>query len=279
MRVQLLALACVGMCLSSCAKDKPKEEAIPDAALLSPAPDEPAAARPLASSRFGRDSNGHLVPRTPRPADDPADIPKAPSRELDWDLAKDDAARDYVDRYIHATVRYGDKTACTKALPSTSSSGARVVEVKDAAGPGCPAPGDAVRDRFRVSVSEDRLHLEGKGEPLKKWPDGSDPEGPPKTASDEADVNGLNGKVKAALQAMKLTPIRAQWYGRGSYLLITLAGWRAPVLRGAPSDALQPVAEKICAASGGQPMAIVAGIDRAMVLRLTCPAAARWDEL
>ena len=282
-----LALACAGMCLSSCFKDKAKdteEPRRPDAALLAAAPaDEAARApRPSASSRFARDSDGHLVPRTPRPVDDPADIPKAPTRELDWDLDKTDPARDYVDRYVRATLRYGDKMGCVKVMPSVSGSGARTVEVKDVAGQGCPAPGDAARDRFRVSVPDDRLHLDGKGQPLKKWPDGSDPEGPANAASvgkDEPDLNGWNGKAKAALQGAKLTPIRAQWYGRGSYPLITVAGWRAPVVRGATPEALKAVAETVCEASGGLPLGVVAGIDRSTVLRFSCPALTHWDAL
>ncbi len=232
----------------------------------------------MPSSRFRRDGAGHLAPHAPRPADDPADVLKEPSHAPDWALDRDDPARDYADRYVRATGRYGAKTACVRAMPSVNAPAGRTVEMKDAPGEGCPAS-SAVRDRFVVSVTEDRLHLDGKGEPLKKWPDGSDPEGPSTAPPREDDASTGDGTVKAVLRDAKLTPIRAQWYGRGSYLVVTVAGWHEPVARGAAPEALKALAQKVCAASGGMPVGVFAGFDRTTILRFGCPAVARWDAL
>ncbi len=241
-----------------------------------PAPSSTAAAQTPSSapsSRLKRDEMGHLSPKTPRPQDNPADMPPHASRDPDWDLDKSDPARDYVERYVRATMRYGPETKCVETKVSGQSGAKAIVEVRDKKD-GCPTPRADARDVFLVDVTGDRLES-AKGGTLAKWPDGSDPAAPANASPVELDP--WSSPLKDVLIEMRLTPIRAQAYGRGSYLLVTIAGWRAPVTVNAPPELTRPFAERVCAATGGLPIAFVAGIDRATVLRVKCPGTARWD--
>src|SRR5215470_465698 len=115
MRDLALALICLG--ISGCDGCK-KTSGAPDAAPQS------ATVRP-------RDELGHLIPKTPRPPDNPADIPPE-GREPDQDLDRRDPAGDYVERYVRATLRYGSETRCAEAHSAGQSGGRTVVEVTGA---------------------------------------------------------------------------------------------------------------------------------------------------
>ena len=231
--------------------------------------------------RLARDEDGRLIPSRPRPKDDPADLPPSPGSQPGWDLDRADPARDYVERYVLATRRYGDATPCVSAKRTGSREGKAVVEVQDRERPppGCAAPSTALRDAFVVDVDGDRMSLaSAKGKSLARWPDGSDPEGPP-GATVEADAPPP--ALRDALLKMKLTPVRTQLYGRGAYPVVTLAGWHDPVVRSATPEALRPFVDATCAATGGLPFGVFAGIDRSTMLRVRCGDAAggRWDRL
>jgi hypothetical protein len=134
---------------------------------------------------------------------------------------------------------------------------------------------------FLVDVAEDRLAVDdsGKRQPLARWPDGSDPQGPPNDVRQVDDVRGWKAPLGEAFRKRLLVPIRVQAYGRGTYPVVTIAGWHGDVTPEASMDALRSVAEGMCAASRGAPMGIFAGIDRSKILRIRCPAAVRWDRL
>ena len=232
-----------------------------------------------------RDPDGRLVPARPRPSDDPALMPPVSGNAPTWDLDPSDPAADYVDRYVRATKRYGAATACVAAKAAGGRDGKALVDVFyiDKPTPTCPTPpaGGGSRDTFLVDVDRDRLELASGGAKsgaLGKWPDGSDPAGP---VGAPVEADAPPAKLKDALFAAKLTPVRTQLYGRGSYVVITLAGWRAPVPPSAPPASLADLVQATCAANDGLPFGVFAGIDRATMLRVRCGAApaARWDRL
>jgi hypothetical protein len=251
MRSLGLGLICLG--ISGCSGCK-KSEAAPDAA-----PSASVAQRaPLV-----RDETGHLKPKSGRPPDNPADLPPQPGGEPDWDLDAADPAKDYVERYIRATQRYGASTRCAEAKTGGQSGGKTSVDVG-----GC-----VPKETFQVDVTADRL----EGTNLKKWPDGSDPGGP-RNPTLELDTMG---PLRAALLAAQLTPIRFQGYARGAYVVVTLAGWRPPVTPATSPEVLRDFATKVCAANQNLPLGLLAGIDRATIVRVRCGAlpSARWDRL
>ncbi len=255
-----------------------------DVAAPAPSSSSTAKAPPSAMNRshLVRDEEGRLVPTRPRPEDNPADIPAAPSSQPAWDLDRAEPARDYVARYVRATRRYGDATRCVSTKAAGSRDGKAIVEVRDREPPtaGCTAPGGGgPRDTFLVDVDRDRLEL-AKGGPLAKWPDGSDPSGPP-AAPSAIEADAPPTKLRDALVIAKLTPVRTQLYGRGSYPVITLAGWRDPITRDAPPESLAKVVDAMCAASEGSPFGVFGGIDRSTILRVRCGEApgARWEKL
>ena len=227
-----------------------------------------------------KDDAGHYIPSTPAPPEDPSKMPPKPSREPDWDLDGEDPARDYVRRYVRATRRYGDKIACVITLASKAKGSRRLVEVRDDPSSTCGSASDAVRDVFLVDVGGDRLTRDDPrvGAPLARWPDGSDPEGPAGKIGGVDDLPKWTSPIHDVLTSLALTAIRVELIGRGSYPVITLAGWHGDVRRGASSSALQPAAEKLCAANADAPMTIFGGFDRANALRIRCnPATPRWE--
>ena len=115
--------------------------------------------------------------------------------------------------------------------------------------------------------------------PLALWPDGSDAEGPPGKVMEAADLRKPKDNVTAALRQMQLVPIRMQFYGRGTYPVVTLAGWHGDVVPTASEDELRPTAEALCKATHDMPLAFFGGINRSRILRIRCPGAARWDDL
>jgi hypothetical protein len=238
-----------------------------------------ATASPSANPRLARDDAGHLVPRTAAPpiALD-ATIPDKPKREPDWDLDSDDPARDYVRRYTLGTRRYGDALDCIDVGPSQAAGDRRRVEVRTAAG--CPGAG-TVRDVFLVDVALDRLTVDDKAtrDPLARWPDGSDPEGPAGAVREIGSLREWNGEPKNALQGQLLVPIRVQTYGRGTYPVVTLAGWHGIVAPGADPETLRGLSDSLCRATHGAPMALFGGLDRSVILRVRCPGGTRWEKL
>lgn len=256
----------------------PPEPAAPEAgAAASSSAPSPSAAAWL--SRHARDDAGHLIPRSAAPPLDPSAEPARAGREPGWDLDPEDPARDYVRRYASATRRYGETLDCVAVGPSQPSASDRVrVEVRGA--PGCPHAGES-RDVFLVDAAGDRLSLDDrtKRDPLARWPDGSDPEGPANPVRDGSEMRAWQGPLKEAIRQQQIVPIRVQAYGRGSYPVVTLAGWHAAVTPAASPDDLRPFAEALCRASGGMPLAFFGGLDRTTMLRVRCPASARWESL
>lgn len=207
--------------------------------------------------------------------------PKA-RREPDWDLDSSDPARDYAVRYAQATLRYGEPSAasCMIFSPSQAAGNQRRVEVKT--GPGCPGGAGTVRDVFLVDVAGDRLAVDDptKRDPLAKWPDGSTPDGPASPEIREIDrMQDWKSPMQDAVRRQLLVPVRVQAYGRGSYPVISIAGWHGDIQVNAPADKLKPLADALCATGGGAPVGILAAIDRTHILRIRCPASTRWEEL
>jgi hypothetical protein len=160
-------------------------------------------------------------------------------------------------------------------MSANRQEGSATVEVRGCSG------GDAPLESFEVHVAEDRLSIKGTpSKPLAPWPDGSDPGGPASPPREEPDLREWRSPLKEALSSLNLLPIRVQHYARGTYPVVTLAGWRNPVAPGAADSAMKEVAEKICAATSGVPAGFFAGIDRSTMLRVRCgPPRARWEQL
>ncbi len=243
-------------------------------------PPEPAVTAPSSSA----DGSGLPVVAPPSsrptpPAGDAGPAIPIPQREPTPDLDPADPAADYVNRYIRAVNRYGDKTACVAVGKSTTSGGDSTVVVSNPESGSC-GPAKEVRDTFVVNVAADRLHLAdpSKATPLQKWPDSSDPEGPAAPVREVPDLLHWKSPVRDALKALQLVPIRVQWYGRGTYGIVTLAGWHGDVVPTASDDTRKGIAQKLCAASGGQSMGIFGGLDRTLMLRITCPDKTRWEK-
>ena len=212
-----------------------------------------------------------------------------PGRDPDMDLDSNDPASDYVRRYVAMTKRYGDRLDCIDIQPSKPAGDKRSVEVRNTAT--CPtplppgqAPG-AVRDVFLVDVAGDRMSLDdpSKRDPLARWPDGSDPESPPAPKVREIDDTAhWKSTLNDAIRAQMLVPLRLQAYGRGSYPVVSLAGWYGIVQPGASPDTLRPLATALCAANGGLPLGLLTVMDRSRILRIRCGkdgASTRWDTL
>jgi hypothetical protein len=228
-------------------------------------------------SRHPRDDAGHLIPRMAPPPPDPSASSQA-GRDPDWDLDQDDPARDYVRRYVAVTKRYGETLDCISLEPSQPSGEKRRVEAKNA--PGCPAAGQQ-RDVFVVDVAADRLSVDDrtKRDVLARWPDGSDPEGPANPVRDGSQMKAWQGPLKDAIRMQELVPVRVQAYGRGSYPVVTIAGWHKAVTPSAPPESLRPFAEALCRANEGLPLAFLAGVNRSTLMRVRCPGGVRWETL
>jgi hypothetical protein len=261
------------LALASCRKTPPEPtQAAPSASTSASA--HIVAATPKLPSQ---PDPARLSPRAPMPTGSATPIPQ-PKREPDWDLDSDDAARDYVRRYALGTKRYGESLDCVDVGRSEPAGDRRRVEVKTAAS--CPGAG-TVRDVFLVDVALDRLSVDdrSKRDALARWPDGSDPEGPASAIRELSGTRDWKVPVKDVLQHTQLVPVRVQGYGRGTYPVVTLAGWHGDIVPTASPDVLRGFAEALCKASGGAPMGLFAGLDRTLMLRIRCPAAARWDQL
>jgi hypothetical protein len=241
-----------------------------------PGADGGASVAATARTPIPRDDAGHLIPRS-SPPPPPPDAPPKPLREPDWDLDSDDAARDYVRRYALGTKRYGDTLDCVDVAPSEGAGDRRRVEVRVRAD--C-ASTSKLGDVFLVDVAGDRLTVDDKTKrnPLARWPDGSDPEGPAGDVRQLSDLRKWSGPLGDAFHGMMLVPVRVQAYGRGTYPVVTIAGWHGELSPAASAEELQPTAAALCKANGG-PLGIFANIDRSRMLRIRCPGTARWDRL
>lgn len=227
------------------------------------------------------------VSAPPTPSDDPRMF--KPGRDPDMDLDTNDPSSDYVRRYVAITKRYGDHLECVDVQPSKPAGDKRSVEVRNAATCPTPLPGGqtpgAVRDVFIVDVAADHLSLDdpSKRDPLQKWPDGSDPEGPPAPKVREIDDTAhWKSTLNDAIRSQLLVPLRVQAYGRGAYPVITLAGWHGVVQPGASPDTLRPVATALCKGNDGLPLGLLTALDRSRILRIRCGkegASTRWDTL
>jgi hypothetical protein len=222
----------------------------------------------------------------PVPTDDP--LVFKPGRDPDMDLDTNDPASDYVRRYVATTKRYGDRLDCIDIQASKPAGDKRSVEVRNAVT--CPTPlppgqtAGAVRDGFVVDVAGDHLSLDdpSKREPLQKWADGSDPEGPALKVREIIDTTRWKSPLNDAIRSQLLVPLRVQAYGRGTYPVVTLAGWYGVVQPGAAPDTLRPLATALCAANGGLPLGLLTAMDRSKILRIRCPKegpSSRWDTL
>jgi hypothetical protein len=275
-----LALAATGCSGCNHGNPEPTHDAEPAASAgAASSPSASAAALAAWRARHPRDDAGNLIPKSSPPPVDPSLLPPKPGREPDWDLDTGDEARDYVRRYALGTKRYGATLDCAVIQPSARVGNQVMVEVRGA--PGCPQAG-AVRDVFIVDVAGDRLAVDDKTkrDPLERWPDGSDPGGPAKDVLNTSDMRKWSGALKDAVFGKRqLVVIRVQMYGRGTYPVITLAGWHGGIEMSATPDDLKAFDDELCRANDGAPLGIIAGIDRANILRIRCPGPARWDRL
>jgi hypothetical protein len=260
MRRALLSVAASLALLAACHRnDEPTSE---------PAP------RPVVSPAT---SASGVKPTLP-PAERTAMLPVARDPDLGLDPA--DPARDYVTRYLRATKRYAAQAPCVVVKASTFATDKSVVETANDPSGTCGKAGE-LRDRFFVNVATDRMSLDASlHQPkLQPWPDGSDPDGPAGKVSDLQDLRKWRTGLRDAFKALQLAPLRVQVYGRGTYPVISIAGWHGPVLRTMSPAELEGPAKALCTANDGDPLGILAGLDRATLLRITCPGAARFDSL
>jgi hypothetical protein len=222
-------------------------------------------------------------PPPPLPPTD-ADFVKVGQHELDWDLDPADRASDYVERYIQATQRYRGERTCVSAQPSRVENGRSLVDTRDTSDHGCKGTG-AVRDTFAVDVESDRLELAdpSRGAALADWPDGSSPGGMPGSSPKEGpSIEQWQSPLLKALKGLLLVPLRVQFYGRGSYPVVSIAGWHGTLTPTSSPAELSSDAAALCQASAGFPMGILATMDRSLVLRVHCSAngpTTRWEHL
>jgi hypothetical protein len=200
-----------------------------------------------------------------------------PAVGLGWDLDPQDPARDYVRRYIKATNRYEKNTDCVVVGKSTDKNGKRVVEVRET--PTCGGA-NVVRDVFMVDVAGDRLTVDDPATraPLKKWPDGTPPNEPAGPVETIGSMRDWSSPMVTLLERMKLTPVAVQLYGRGTYVVLGLSGWRSPIARDAQVDEMRLAAQKLCIANQGRNFAMKEAASDTVWLRIKCPEGTwTWD--
>jgi hypothetical protein len=272
------AVAGLAIVVAGCSRSQPSEPPTFDAGPL-----HMTMAQALASAA----GFGSVEKPGPPPPPTDADFVKVGKREPDWDLDPTDPAEDYVERYILATQRYATERRCVHAQPSRVESGRTLVETRDSNESGCSGT-NAVRDTFAVDVEHDHLELAdpARGAPLADWPDGSRPGGMPTPSPKEGPpVDTWSSPLRPALTALELVPLRVQFYGRGSYPLISLAGWHGILTQASTPAQLEEVVTKVCKASAGFPVGIIATMDRSTVLRIRCSlggshdGSVRWEHL
>jgi hypothetical protein len=203
-----------------------------------------------------------------------------PPGDPDWRFDPEDPAKDYVGRYLRATLRYGADTACVLLSRSTIKNGESVVEVRNPADGSCGHPAE-LRDTFVANVAADRMRIEDAAHrpPLRPWPDGSAPDSAPSMVASVSEMHTWKNPLHDVVKKQQLYPVRVQLYGRGTYPVITIAGWHAAFDPAGDVTALQPAAKMLCDATRGAPMAFLAELDRHTLLRVECPGRARWEKL
>jgi hypothetical protein len=203
-----------------------------------------------------------------------------PVRTPDWTFDPADPAKDYVGRYLRASMRYGAETSCVLLGKSTFRNGESTVEVRNPADGSCGKPGE-LRDAFLANVSTDRIRIDDPEHhpPMKAWPDGSMPDAGPGLVVEITDLHGWKTPLHDAIKQQQLYPLRVQLYGRGTYPVITLAGWHALFVPKGDLAALKPAAEALCTANKGAPMGFFAATDRTLMLRVDCPGDPHWEKL
>jgi hypothetical protein len=206
--------------------------------------------------------------------------PATPWRDPEWSFDPADPARDYVTRYVQTVSRYGAQTSCVVVDKSRFDSDKTFVDVRNDPGGSC-GPKDELRDTFVVNVSGNRMSLDDAAHhtPLQRWPDGSDPGDPPGHIASVDDLRTWKAPLKKALSELQLVPIRVQLYGRGTYPVISIAGWHDPLKKDTPVEALRPMARTLCDANNAKPLGVFVGLDRVNLLRIDCPDTPRWDKL
>jgi hypothetical protein len=200
-----------------------------------------------------------------------------PSAGAGWDLDPQDPARDYVRRYIRATQRYADKTDCVLVGKSGDKNGKRAVEVR--ATPPC-GTSNAVRDVFYVDVAGDRLTTDDPATraPLQPWPDGSLPDKPAAPVVVNGSMREWRTPMADALEKLLVSPMSVHFYGRGTYLLVTLTGWRKPIAHEASYDQMRDSGRKLCLANKGNDFALREAAVPGVWLRFKCPDGTfKWD--
>jgi hypothetical protein len=198
-------------------------------------------------------------------------------RAPDLDLDAKDPAQDYVGRYVRATKRYGDDATCPRLDPSKLEGGRRVVAVRGRASCGSAS----IQDTFVVDLVADRLTLAGgsNGGPLATWPDGSAPGEDAHPIRTLVTARDWASPVADSLGELGLTPSRVDLYGRGTYRVVSLAGWTEPVAKDAPRETQHAVAKKLCAANG-ESLALFGGGAPHELARIRCPNGdTEWESL
>jgi len=222
-------------------------------------------------------------PTVPPPVNS-AELIKLGSHDPGWDLDPADPARDYVERYILSTQRYGKDTRCILAQASRVEGERSLVETRDVTGDevhGCTGS-HAVRDTFAVDVAHNRMALADPavGQPLGDWPDGSGTEALPGAEPKEGPpMEEWNTGVRQAMKSLTLVPVRVQFYGRGSYPVVSVAGWHGTVTPASTPAQLDQAAKTVCAGSQNFPVGVMTAMDRTRILRIRCPGGARWETL
>ena len=245
---------------------KPTPSATEDAAVATPAPSTSGSG---ATATGPADGGGAL-------AADGGDAVAA----LGWDLDPSDPARDYAIRYATATKRYENLFECVRFGKSVKDGTRSKVEVRESPSPKCKT-GTAVRDVFVVDVAKDRLTVDDPQTraPLAAWPDESKPNEP---AGEVYSINAINEwktPMANAFTLQRLSPIRIQGYGRGTYLVITLSGWHEPLTHEASDAKLKEAMKKLCDANEGHPFAVTSAMELRTWFRANCAAGTyKWDK-
>lgn len=201
----------------------------------------------------------------------------SPGAAMGWDLDPEDPARDYVRRYVKATKRYDDKSDCVVVGKGVDKGGKQSVEVRENP-PKC-GTANTVRDVFYVDVVKDRLTVDdpAKRAPLAPWPDGSKPDEKAAPVSVIESIRDWRTPMADTFDTLRLSPIRIQGYGRGTYTVVTLSGWREPLARNASDAKLREAVKKLCTANENHSFAVAAGFNDPVWLRAKCPDASyKW---
>ncbi len=199
---------------------------------------------------------------------------------LGWDLDPADPARDYVRRYVLATVRYKTLFECMQIGKGVADGDKVRVEVREAPSPTCKV-GTAVRDVFVVDLARDRLTVDDpvKRAPLAVWPDMSKPDEPAAPVWEVNAVREWASPLAKTFPEAGLAPVHIQGYGRGTYLVVTLAGLRGtPLDRAGPEMKAKAALKKICDTNQNASFAIGEVLDPRMWLRVRCePVSYKWE--